>query len=50
MSELVKVDESTLKAKIVEIEAKVDALVSQQMPDDIKLKLKDVLTWLIANL
>jgi len=59
MSELVKVDETTLKAKLTEtdqkvvtIEQKVDALVSaiKPMPDDIKQKLKDVLTWFLANL
>lgn len=50
MSELVKVDETALQAKVTELEAKIAALSQIQMPDDIKQKLKDVLTWVIANL
>ena len=52
MSDLVKLDEAALKTKLAEIEQKVDALASsiKPMPDDIKQKLKDVLTWLIQNL
>jgi len=48
--ELVKVDETALKAKVVELEAKIALIAQPQMPDDIKQKLKDVLTWVIANL
>jgi len=50
MSELVKVDETALEAKVTEIEAKIVALSQAQMPDDIKQKLKDVLTWVISTL
>ena len=50
MAELVKVDETALQAKVTELEAKIVALSQIQMPDDIKLKLKDVLTWVISNL
>jgi hypothetical protein len=48
--ELVKVDETALKAKVIELEAKIVALTQIQMPDDIKQKLKDVLTWVISTL
>jgi hypothetical protein len=48
--ELVKVDETALKAKVTELEAKIALLAQIQMPDDIKLKLKDVLTWVISTL
>jgi len=48
--ELVKVDETALKAKVTELEEKITLIAQTQMPDDIKQKLKDVLTWLIANL
>ena len=48
--ELVKVDETALKAKVIELEAKIALLAQTQMPDDIKLKLKDVLTWIISTL
>lgn len=47
---LVKVDETALQAKVTELEAKIATLIQTQMPDDIKAKLKDVLTWVIANL
>jgi len=50
MAELVKVDETALKTKVTELEAKIFALTQTQMPDDIKLKLKDVLTWVISTL
>ena len=50
MSELVKVDETALEAKILELEVKMAVLAQAQMPDDIKEKLKDVLTWIISNL
>lgn len=48
MSELVKLDETSLKARLDAIDAKIATIVP--MPDDIKQKLKEVLTWLIANL
>lgn len=50
MPELVKLDETTLQAKLIDVEARLEKLESIQMPDDIKQKLKDVLTWLMANL
>lgn len=50
MAELVKVDETVLQAKVTELEAKILALSQTQMPDDIKQKLKDVLTWVISTL
>jgi phage shock protein A len=50
MAELVKVDETALKTKVSELEAKILALSQTQMPDDVKLKLKDVLTWVISTL
>ncbi|MCJ7634202.1 hypothetical protein MUP77_17665 [Candidatus Bathyarchaeota archaeon] len=49
-SELVKVDETALKTKVTELEAKIALIAQIQMPDDIKQKLEDVLTWVIANL
>ena len=48
MSELVKLDETSLKARLDAIDAKIATVV--QMPDDIKQKLKDVLTWVISTL
>lgn len=48
--ELVKLDETTLKAKVTDLEAKIVALTQTQIPDDIKQKLKDVLTWVISTL
>lgn len=50
MSELVKVDETALKAKVAELETKIAQITAIQMPDDIKQKLKDVLTWVISTL
>lgn len=50
MSELVKVDETALETKVTELEAKIAALSQTQMPDDIKQKLKDMLTWVISTL
>jgi phage shock protein A len=48
--ELVKVDETALKTKVTELETKIAQLAQTQMPDDIKQKLKDVLTWIITTL
>ncbi len=48
--ELVKVDETALKAKVTELEAKLALIAQPQMPDDIKQKLKDVLTWVLSTL
>ncbi len=50
MAELVKVDETALQTKVTELETKIAILSQIQMPDDIKLKLKDVLTWVISTL
>ena len=48
--EFVKVDETALKAKVTELEAKIALIAQPQMPDDIKQKLKDVLNWVISIL
>ena len=52
MADLVKLDATVLESKVLELEAKMDTLTLNQlqMPDDIKQKLKDVLTWVISNL
>jgi hypothetical protein len=50
MAELVKVDQTALQAKVTELETKIANITATQMPDDIKLKLKDVLTWVINTL
>jgi len=57
MVDLVKIDEAVLQERLTEIETKIAGLevkigvLSQvQMPDTIKLSLKDVLTWLLGVL
>lgn len=54
MSEdLIKEDETALRNKLSTIEARITALEQiavKPMPDEVKQKLKDVLTWLIATL
>lgn len=46
---MVKLDETALKTKITELEAKI-AEGTFTVPDDIKTKLVDVLNWLVGEL
>jgi len=41
---------AAMSSQLNDLNAKVDKIVAVQMPDDVKQKLKDVLTWIIANL
>ena len=53
MSELIKLDETSLQTKVLDLEARLTNLESKAgtpMPDDIKQKLKDVLTWIVSTL